>query len=61
MVQGNQPGPVGAGFKQGLIPQFGLGTGIGEYQATGTGLYFLTDLAEHLQAHVPGPGESLDR
>ncbi|MNO96266.1 hypothetical protein D3C76_879300 [compost metagenome] len=60
MVQGNQPGPVGACFEQGLVPEFGLRPSVGEYQATGAGIDLPADLVEHLQAHVPGPGEALD-
>ncbi len=60
MVQGNQSGPVGACFEQGLVPEFGLRPSVGEYQATAAGVDFPTDLVEHLQAHVPSPGEALD-
>ncbi|MNI43100.1 hypothetical protein D3C73_974200 [compost metagenome] len=60
MVQGNLSSPVGTGVKQGLVPQFGLSTGVGEYQAAGTGVELPGNLREHLQPHVPGPGKAFD-
>ena len=60
MVQRDLPGPVGAGFQQRLVPDFGLRARVGEHQRGGTGFDFANHRRHHGQPQMPRPRKTFN-